>query len=91
MKGWIDVWEARFWKAVAERMIRQFAFTLAGMVTVGMAADDWRLALEAASVATFLSLLASVVASGVGPAGPSFGQEEVPPGPPVGISPPPVA
>lgn len=86
------MWEARFWRAAAERAVRAFANALVGYLVVGMATEDWVLALKASGVAALSSVLLSLIASGVGPEGPSFGQEKVaqPPAPDVVPRTPPV-
>lgn len=70
-----------FWRAAFERALRTFAQTLAALLTVGPMTSivdiDWQQFLGVAALASLLSLLTSVAASGVGPAGPSFGPESV--------------
>ncbi len=64
------MWSASFWRQSAERMAKTFAQTL--ITVLGTGATDllnvgWKQALSVAALATILSLLTSIVSSGVGP------------------------
>lgn len=64
-------------KGAAERAIRTFLQVIVGAFTAGatVMTIDWAYAIVAAATATLLSLIMSVLATGVGNAGPSFGAE----------------
>lgn len=74
------MWTASFWKATAERALRTLAQSLIAVLAVGQTnilSVDWQQALAVAATATVLSVLTSIVASGVGTPGPSLGAEEI--------------
>lgn len=61
-----------FWRDALERAIRTAAQTLLGVYgagATGVLDVDWKAALSAAGLAALLSLLTSIVASGVGAKG----------------------
>ncbi len=70
---------AYFWKGALERAIRTYAQALFAILVGGMIVTDtaqWREALLSSAVAALLSVLTSIVASGVGDKGsPSFVKE----------------
>lgn len=73
---------AAFWGATAERAIRTAAQAAIGVLTTnatGLADIDWAAAASVVGVATALSVLTSIVASGVGNAGPSLSSEVLTP------------
>lgn len=72
------MWTANFWKASGERAVRTFAQALLALLAVGQTTVltvDWSQAGAVAATAALLSLLTSIVASGVGNTGPSFVNE----------------
>lgn len=72
------MWTSAFWKAAGERAIRTFAqalVALIGVEAVSIVSLDWPQMLYVSATAALLSVLTSIVASGVGEAGPSFGPE----------------
>ena len=72
------MWTSAFWKATGERAIRTFAqalIALIGVESVSIIELDWAQMLYVSATAALLSVLTSVVASGVGEPGPSFGPE----------------
>lgn len=74
------MWTASFWKATGERAIRTLAQTLIAILAVGQTTIltvDWQQAGAVAATATILSVLTSIVASGVGNTGPSFANEAI--------------
>lgn len=80
-----------FWAAAVERAVRTAAQTALGVLTAAGATPldiDWKEAGLAVLVASAISLLMSIVATGVGNVGPSFATEELsPPAPPVPAEP----
>lgn len=68
-----------FWAAAGERAVRTFAQSLVAVGLTGATGIldvDWAAALSASGLASLLSILTSVGASGVGSTdGPSFGTE----------------
>jgi hypothetical protein len=80
-----------FWAATLERAVRTAAQSAIGVLTANAATPleiDWSQAAVVVGVATALSVLTSIVASGVGNVGPSFTTEELtPPAPPVPVDP----
>jgi hypothetical protein len=64
------MWSSSFWRQSLERMAKTFAQTLItvlGTSTTGLLNVGWKQALSVAALATVLSLLTSIVSSGVGP------------------------
>lgn len=64
------MWSASFWRQSVERMIKTFAqtlITILGTSATGLLDVGWQQALSASGLATLLSLLTSIVSSGVGP------------------------
>ena len=60
----------QFWKLAAERAVKVFAETLAGVLVVsgvGLFAADWKSALSTALMATLVSVLTSVASLRWGP------------------------
>jgi len=60
----------RFWILTAERMIKTFAQTLAGVLVAGatMSVAGWKTALSAAALAAIVSVLTSIGSLKIGPA-----------------------
>lgn len=57
------LWTSAFWKGAAERGIKTFAFTLAGVLgtdAIGILDADWGGALSVSAMATLLSFLTAV-------------------------------
>lgn len=78
----MSIWTSSFWKAAAERAVRTLAQSMIAVLAVGQTnilTVDWQSALAVAATATVLSLLTSIVASGVGNTGPSLVNEAVVP------------
>ena len=72
----------QFWKAAAERAIKTLAQTLIAILAVGQTTVltvDWQQAAAVAATATLLSVLTSIVSSGIGNTGPSLASEAVVP------------
>jgi hypothetical protein len=66
------MWTTAFWKDAAERAIRTFAQALLAMLgtdLVGITELDWPQLLAVGATAAVVSLLTSVVATGVGDKG----------------------
>ena len=75
------LWTRDFWEATGERAVRTFAQSLLATLSVagvGVVDADWGQALSVAAMAAVLSVLTSVGASAVGPAGPSLSVERLP-------------
>ena len=74
-----SLFTAYFWKGALERAIRTYAQALFAILTGGMIVTDtrqWKEALLSSAVAAVLSVLTSIVASGIGDKGtPSFVKE----------------
>lgn len=63
------MWEGKFWKATAERAIRtaaQAILALLGTDVAGILQVDWVQTVSVAALAAFLSVMMSIVATGVG-------------------------
>ena len=72
------MWTVSFWKGAGERALRTFAQTLVALIGVGSVSIvtlPWGEVLAVSATAAVLSVLTSIVASGVGEDGPSFGPE----------------
>lgn len=70
------------WKATAERAIKTAAQSMIAVLAVGQTSIltvDWQQAAAVAATATLLSVLSSIVSSGMGNAGPSLANETVTP------------
>ena len=64
------MWSPSFWRQTLERLIKTFAQTL--ITVLGTSATNlldvgWKQALSVSALAALLSLLTSIVSSGVGP------------------------
>ena len=62
---------SQFWKLTAERAVKVFAETLAGVLVVsgaGLFSADWKAALSTAGMATVVSVLLSLASLRCGPA-----------------------
>lgn len=74
------MWEMKFWKGTLERAIRtaaQAVLALLGTDVAGILQVDWVQVASVAGLAAFLSVLMSVVATGVGDhESPSFIRED---------------
>ena len=60
----------QFWKLTAERAVKVFAETLAGVLVVsgaGLFSADWKVALSTAGMATVVSVLTSLASLRCGP------------------------
>jgi hypothetical protein len=75
----------QFWKLTAERAVKVFAETLAGVLVVsgvGLFSTDWKTALSTALMAAFVSVLTSVASLKMGePNSPSVVRSDPPPPP----------
>jgi hypothetical protein len=76
-----------FWAATVERAVRTTAQAAIGVLTTnatGLAEIDWAAAGSVVGIATALSVLTSIAATGVGNVGPSLSAEVLtPPAPPI--------
>lgn len=77
----MSIWSKTFWQAVIERMIRTFAYTLAGLLGgdgLGLIGEQhWYDHLSVAGMAALTSLLVAVGTNAVTGTGPSWGAQEV--------------
>jgi hypothetical protein len=74
------IWTLAFWRAVTERAIKSFAYSLTATLTGGVlniAEVPWQSALLIAAGATLLSVLGSITSSGLTGGGPSLTNAEV--------------
>jgi hypothetical protein len=74
------VWSVDFWKALVERAVSSFAWTLISVLGVGvtdLASVRWQGALSAAAVAAILSAAKSLAVNATTKAGPSLATERV--------------
>jgi hypothetical protein len=63
------MWEGKFWKGAAERAIRTAAQAVIALLSTdvaGILSVDWVQTASVAGMAAFLSVLMSIVATGVG-------------------------
>ena len=66
------MWQKDFWSSAIERAIRTFAQVALGFLVVGtsgVAETDWEGMLSVAAVASFASILMSIVGTGIGDKG----------------------
>lgn len=78
----MTIWSVSFWKAAAERAVKTLAQTLIALLAVNQTtilSVDWTQAAAVAATATMLSILSSIVSSGIGNTGPSLANEAVVP------------
>lgn len=72
----MSIFTKAFVTAALERAIKTFAQTFAGFLVIGPFADtDWTVGLQAAAVATVLSVATSVASDRIGNPGPSLANE----------------
>lgn len=74
------MWEGKFWKGTLERAIRTAAQAVLALLSTdvaGILSVDWVQTVSVAGMAAFLSVLMSIVATGVGDhESPSFIRED---------------
>ena len=76
------MWTAAFYKALAERAVSTFAWTLLGVLSVAgldLMSAPWGAALSAAGMAAVLSVLKSLAVNYVSGNGPSLATERLSP------------
>jgi hypothetical protein len=74
------MWTSSFWRAVAERALSSFAWSLISVIGVGatdLLSVPWQGALSTAGLSALLSVLKSVTVNGVSGRGPSLSTERV--------------
>jgi hypothetical protein len=73
------IWSIEFWKAVAERAITTFCWTMISVIGVGatdLGSVRWQFTLSAAALATLLSVFKSVGVNWATKTGPSLTSAE---------------